>query len=115
MRKPVEYCGLAQIHSPLATLHVEHIRPLKHGGSDLIENLALACIDCNLAKGSNPTGIDPETERLTVLFNPRTQNWNDHFERRGILLIGKTDVGRTTIDVLRMNSEEQLQLRSTIQ
>jgi hypothetical protein len=35
-----EYCGLLQEQSPLASLHVEHIRPVKHGGGDDDENLA---------------------------------------------------------------------------
>lgn len=39
-----EYCGLHQDESPLAVLHVEHIRPRKHGGSDETVNLALACV-----------------------------------------------------------------------
>jgi len=46
-----EYCHLHQDDSPLASLHVEHIIPKTHGGSDDLENLALACIDCNLHKG----------------------------------------------------------------
>lgn len=43
-----EYCGLPEDLSPLASLHVEHIRPRKHGGTDELDNLALACIDCNV-------------------------------------------------------------------
>ena len=46
-----EYCHLHQDDSPLATLHVEHIVPKVHGGTDNLDNLALACIDCNLHKG----------------------------------------------------------------
>jgi 5-methylcytosine-specific restriction endonuclease McrA len=37
-----EYCHLHQDDSPLAALHVEHIIPKIHGGSDDVENLALA-------------------------------------------------------------------------
>jgi 5-methylcytosine-specific restriction endonuclease McrA len=70
-----EYCCLHQEDSPLATLHIEHIIPKFHGGSDDIDNLALACIDCNLHKGTNLTGIDPETGALTELFHPRHQEW----------------------------------------
>src|SRR3989442_8421092 len=65
-----EYCHLHQDDSPLAALHVEHIIPRIHGGSDDIDNLALACIDCNLHKGTNLTGIDPETNEITQLFHP---------------------------------------------
>ena len=66
-----EYCQLPQSDSPLAMLQVEHIRPKKHGGTDDPNNLALACVDCNLHKGSNLTGIDPQTGDITQLFHPR--------------------------------------------
>ena len=102
-----------QEDSPLAALHVEHIVPKVHGGTDDLENLALACIDCNLHKGPNLTGIDPQTQQVTELFHPRRHRWQDHFEREGLYLIGKTAIGRTTIRVLNINSEEQLALRSS--
>jgi 5-methylcytosine-specific restriction endonuclease McrA len=108
-----EYCHLHQDDSPLSLLHVEHIIPKMHGGSDDLDNLALACIDCNLHKGPNLTGIDPETKKITALFHPRREVWDDHFEWRGIELVGKTATGRTTIRVLNMNSEDQLSLRSS--
>ena len=106
-----EYCRLHQDDSPLAALHIEHIVPKIHGGTDDPDNLALACIDCNLHKGTNLTGIDPQTNEVTELFHPRRQNWGDHFEWRGIHLMGKTGVGRTTVRVLNMNSEDQIALR----
>ena len=106
-----EYCQTHQEDSPLAALHIEHIRPLKHGGSDDDSNLGLACIDCNLHKGSNLTGIDPETQAVTLLFNPRQQQWDDHFHWDGLNIVGESDIGRTTIRVLCMNSDEQLELR----
>ena len=108
-----EYCQLHQDDSPLATLHVEHIIPKKHSGSDDINNLALACIDCNLHKGSNLTGIDPETDEVTELFHPRRHRWMDHFVLKGIYIIGKTAIGRTTVRVLSMNTDDQLALRSS--
>jgi len=107
-----EYCRLAQEDSPLAALHVEHIIPRIHGGTDDPDNLALACIDCNLHKGTNLTGIDPQTGAVTELFHPRRQNWDEHFEWGGTRLIGKTATGRTTIRVLDINSDEQIALRS---
>jgi hypothetical protein len=107
-----EYCGLHQDQSPLAALHVEHILPRKHGGSDDLDNLALACIDCNLHKGSNVAGYDPESGQLTGLFHPRIQSWHEHFERQGAMIIGKTSIGRTTVEVLQLNAEERLQLRT---
>ena len=108
-----EYCQLHQDDSPLAALHVEHIIPKAHGGVDDLDNLALACIDCNLHKGPNLTGIDPQTHQITQLFHPRRHRWSDHFEWRGIYIVGKTAIGRTTVRVLNMNSEDQLALRSS--
>lgn len=109
-----EYCRLHQEHSPLAVLQIEHINPRKHGGTDVLENLALACIDCNLAKSSNIAGRDPDTSQITALFHPRQNSWDDHFEFRGAYIVGKTAVGRTTIFVLNMNSDYQLELRATL-
>ena len=102
-----------QADSPLALRHVEHIVPRKHGGSDDPENLALAWVDCHLRKGTNLTGLDPLTGELTQLFHPRRQRWAAHFEWLGVQIIGRTAVGRTTVRVLDMNSEDQLALRSS--
>jgi hypothetical protein len=108
-----EYCRLHQDDSPLAALHIEHIRPRKHGGSDHASNLCLACIDCNLHKGPNLTGIDPLTGSITELFHPRLQRWEDHFVLAGIRIAGTTATGRTTVQVLNMNSDDQLDLRAS--
>lgn len=108
-----EYCQVHQADSLIAALHIEHIIPRKHGGDDARENLALACVDCNLHKGSNLSGIDPETGEIVPLFHPRRQAWQDHFEWRGIHCYGRTATGRVTVQVLNVNSDEQLALRSS--
>ena len=92
---------------------ISSIVPKKHGGTDHAENLALACIDCNLHKGPNLTGIDPDSEEITELFHPWRQTWSNHFEWQGIYIVGRTVIGRTTIRVLNMNSDDQLALRSS--
>ena len=108
-----EYCQLSQQDSPLARLQIEHVIPIKHGGGDELDNLALACIDCNLHKGPNLTGIDPDTGQTTELFHPRHNRWDDHFRWDGITIVGTTAIGRTTARVLNMNSDDQLTLRSS--
>ncbi len=108
-----EYCQLHQNDSPLAALHIEHIIPKKHGGLDDPDNLALACIDCNLRKGPNLTGIDPDTNQVTELFHPRRHAWREHFTWDGIYIVGRTAIGRTTVRVLDMNLDDQLVLRSS--
>lgn len=108
-----EYCLVSQAQD-VSTLHVEHIVAKQHGGSDDLSNLALACIHCNLHKGPNVAGIDPDTGRVTPLFNPRLDAWLDHFEIRGPLIFGLTPVGRTTAYVLAINAQQQVDLRVSI-
>jgi 5-methylcytosine-specific restriction endonuclease McrA len=106
-----EYCQLQQEDSPLAALHIEHIRPKKHGGSDSLDNLCLACIDCNLKKGPNLTGIDPVTDAITPLFHPRLNSWHEHFEWKDLRIHGRTAIGRATSSVLDLNADDRLDVR----
>ena len=109
-----EYCGIWQEHVPFALFHIEHIVPKKHGGGDDPSNLALACHHCNLHKGPNLTGIDPESGNVTPLFHPRYERWAVHFELRDETIIGLTPMGRATIQVLNMNAAERVQLRAEL-
>jgi hypothetical protein len=91
--------------------HVEHVRARQHDGSDDPSNLALACPHCNRDKGPNLTGIDPETDWIVPLFNPRQDAHSDHSTLDGIFFVGVTPTGRATVRVLAMNSDEQLRRR----
>ena len=73
-----EYCLLPASLSFYAH-EVDHVIPLKHGGTTTPDNLAYACWRCNRYKGSDLGSFDPETREFSFLFNPRTQTWNDHF------------------------------------
>jgi hypothetical protein len=106
-----EYCRLRQEHYPLWLHQVEHIIPKKHFGTDELDNLALACVRCNLGKSSNLTGIDPLTGNTTMLFHPRNDDWSTHFVFRGALIDGLTAIGRVTVYVLNMNEAQRLRLR----
>ena len=108
---PCEYCRLHE-DDDVFTFHVEHIVSIKHGGGDDLENLALACQHCNLHKGANLTGIDPESGEITRLFHPRQQHWTDHFDQQDCRLMGTANVGRTTVQVLKMNDPDRLRLRT---
>ena len=110
-----EYCRLPQGSHPFP-FGIDHIRPQFHHGPSIQENLALACFDCNTFKGTNVGGYDPtgETTDLLPLFNPRTQTWSEHFEWNGSRLVGKTPIGRTTVDVLRINLPDRLELRRVL-
>jgi hypothetical protein len=77
-------------------------------------NLALACQDCNLHKGTNLAGIDPENGQIVPLFNPRSDTWDAHFERRGVRVAGLTPATRATVEVLQMNAAPRLELRAEL-
>src|SRR5262245_32354485 len=110
-RHQCEYCGLAHVDEPFYTYHVEHVIPRQHGGTDEDTNLALACPYCNRHKGPNLTGRDPLTGDIVVLFNPRTENWNEHFEYRAGYIFGQTPRGRATVALLAMNDPLRTELR----
>jgi hypothetical protein len=87
---------------------VDHVIAEKHGGATNLDNLAFACWQCNRHKGSDLTSFDPQTGQLSPLFNPRTQVWIEHFTCESKRMIGLTPEGRTTIQLLQLNSEERL-------
>ena len=106
-----EYCGI-RIDDTYFGGEIDHIRSRKHGGADEILNLALACQPCNRAKGTDLTSIDDLTQKLTLLFNPRTKSWSDHFalEQTGEI-IPLTDVRTPNRNLLRLNTEERMDER----
>lgn len=106
-----EYCRVQQDDEPFLTYQIEHVVPRQHGGGDDADNLALACPQCNLHKGPNLAGVDPETNAIEPLFNPRRQSWEEHFEVRGPYIVGRTATGRATVRVLAMNEQTRVDLR----
>jgi 5-methylcytosine-specific restriction endonuclease McrA len=108
-----EYCHLRQDSSELV-FPIDHILARQHGGETILSNLALCCGRCNQHKGPNIAGIDPFTHQLTRLFNPRTDNWDEHFAYEGAVIQGLTPIGRTTASVLAMNGIESITIRLTL-
>jgi len=106
-----EYCHRRQETSPLVPLQIEHIIPRKHAGDDSLDNLALACAECNLKKSSDLAGLDPVTGDLSPLFHPRRDKWVEHVEWEGLRIVGWTAVGRTTVRVLDLNAPARLRVR----
>lgn len=109
-----EYCLLKQEHETSQSFHIEHVIARQHGGTDDVENLALACSRCNAYKGPNLTSRDPDTGLVEMLFHPRQQSWAAHFRLDGALVLGLTPIGRTTVWLLQMNSPRRVQLRELL-
>ena len=106
-----EYCRVSQT-GRLVSFQVDHIIAIKHSGTDTDDNLCLACYECNIYKGSNVAALDPFTRDATKLYDPRQQQWDDHFRiNSDATLTGLTPEGRASIIVLRMNDEERVKRR----
>lgn len=107
------YCQTQEVVSGIP-LTLEHILPLAKGGADNEENLWLSCRLCNEAKGVLVEARDSETGQIVPLFNPRAQQWAEHFiwDRRGTRMMGQTAVGRATIVALDLNSDLRVRSRA---
>ena len=80
----------------------------------MIDNLALACFDCNRFKGSDIASIDPAHGELTPLFNPRTQEWSEHFSIEAGRIDPRTANGRVTERVLKLNLPSRVEVREIL-
>jgi hypothetical protein len=109
-----EYCRIGQGDEPYLPFHVEHIIARQHRGSDAAHNRAWSCNHCNSCKGPNLTGIDPRTGKIVRLFHPRKHKWERHFRWVGPYLVGRTPVGRTTVEVLQINHPNRANLRQAL-
>ena len=106
-----EYCWLLQ-DSQEATFHVDHIVPRSRGGATTLDNLALACVSCSLRKAARHSARDPRTGKLVPLYNPRFDDWTDHFAfTKRWSLSGRSPVGRATIEALDMNRAAVVAIR----
>jgi HNH endonuclease len=101
-----EYC-----HSPeeisTSRFTIDHIKPRSLDGTDDVNNLALACSRCNQRRYNFTVASDLETQSEVALFNPRSQQWQQHFiwTEDGTKIIGVTPIGRATCDRLDVNDE----------
>ncbi|MBP3960412.1 HNH endonuclease [Gemmata sp. G18] len=108
-----EYCHLPT-RGQVATFPIDHISPRSAGGTNELSNLALTCPHCNAQKWTAAEGTDPETKERVPLFNPRCDEWDQHFEWAVDPpgeLAGLTGTGRATVAILCMNAIEMVALR----
>ena len=91
----------------MARLEIDHIIPIAKGGTNDEANLWLACPLCNGHKSSKIEALDPKTGATVPLFNPRTQNWSEHFawSEDSTRVIGQTPIGRATVEALCLDSD----------
>lgn len=110
-----EYCQCRADYTT-ETFPVEHIIPMSRGGATHLDNLALACSSCNGHKYNKIEAIDPATDEVVSLYNPRLQKWEEHFGwRKGYThIIGLSPTGRATVELLQMNHMGSVNLREVL-
>jgi hypothetical protein len=109
-----DYCLIPEAEL-LFRHEADHILAAQHGGAPVLENLALACADCNRYKGPNLSSTDSETGAIVPLFHLRRDRWDEHFVVQGSHIMGRTPTGRATVFLLKLNSEERVLARRALQ
>lgn len=67
-----QYCGQ---HPAKKDISIDHVVPRSRGGGDTWHNLVLACMRCNVKKGSRT----PEEANMRLLRNPVAPRWLPRF------------------------------------
>lgn len=113
-----DYCEYCVIPSNFSTdfFHYEHIIALVLNGKTELGNLARSCGICNNNKRDKIEHIDPLTKQVVRLYHPRQDIWIDHFQWSDddLYIVGITPIGRATIDLLKLNRLNVLNLRKVL-
>lgn len=102
-----EYC-LLHAEDSYSPHQVDHIISRKHGGASVPDNLAYACLRCNVWKGSDIGSLDARTGQFVRLFNPRRERWDVHFAIRGAVIEPLTPEGEATARLLKLNLDKRV-------
>lgn len=109
-----EYCTDFWLYSA-SQFQIDNILSEKHGGPTTLENLAFCCRPCNIFKGSDLVTVLPGSDDYIPLYNPRKDNWVEHFslESDGTI-ISLTLTGEATLKMLKFNAVEQVVARAKL-
>lgn len=102
-----EYCRL-DVRYAYFPYEIDHIVAEKHEGKTDESNLCLSCFECNCHKGSDLSSYDAQVDDIVRLFNPRRDQWSDHFQLNDAQILALTPIGRVTVKLLQFNKRERL-------
>ncbi len=77
-----------------------------------MENLAYACPHCNHNKGSDFATI--VQDEIVRLFNPRVDDWIEHFEVVHFKIVARSIIGQASIRIFCFNEPDLLILRQIL-
>ncbi len=112
---PVASAGIASAQRALPyRLEIEHLLPTSLGGGDERANLWLSCHKCNKLRSNRVTAMDPLKQHEVAMFNPRNDQWKEHFawQAEGLHIVVRTARGRATVAALRLNDPYHQSARS---
>ena len=107
-----EYCLIPDANG--VGFQIDHIISVKHGGATTPDNLAYACIFCNLQKGTDLGSINWQTGELVRFFNPRRDFWGEHFQLNEAVIQPLTDIGEVTTRIFDFNNDERILERQAL-
>ncbi len=108
-----EYCLMSETDRS-SSYQIDHIISVKHGGSTTPDNLAYACIYCNLQKGTDLGSINWQNGELVRFLNPRRDFWGEHFQLNEAMIQPLTDIGEVTERIFAFNSDDRLVERQAL-
>ncbi len=109
-----EYC-LSNTDDRPIDFAIDHVIAEKHNGPTQSDNLCLSCYWCNSYKGSDISSVDwAANGEIVPLYNPRQQNWDDHFHLEGVRIVPVTATGRVTVSLLQLNAPERIKERRVL-
>jgi len=107
-----EYCLILDANG--VGFQIDNIISVKHGGATTPDNLAYACIFCNLQKGTDLGSINWQTGELVRFFNPRRDFWGEHFQLNEAVIQPLTDIGEVTARIFDFNNNERILERQAL-
>ena len=111
-RRCCGYCGVCE-HNVGGMLEIDHFRPLRHSGTNALDNLVYACTTCNRFKGDYwPAPDVPESLSLLHPGRDKSTHLLETVEGR---LAGLTPRGWFHIERLHLNRPQLIALRQARQ
>lgn len=103
------YCSVSEIEAG-SELEIDHFQPVKHGGSDAIDNLVYACSACNRNKAAY--WPRPDSPPHMHLLHPLHDDVNQHMALlQNGRFVGLTPRGWFHIEWLNLNRPQLIWLR----
>ena len=110
-----EYCQSRADFSP-SPFAAEHVLPRHGGGTNKLDNLALACQACNNHKFTATEALDPGSGQIVLLYHPRRDKWGEHFgwSEDFLIIVGLSPTGRAAVNRLQVNRNSVINLRRVL-